>query len=132
MANITGYVGINDGDAVLATVVSNNFDKIVEALNSNALNSENYGISAVKSQNIDSNAILSQHISNSQIASQHISSNAVRHANVEFATASDGLRVVQVGNSASNLPVNGKWKTARLFASPQGLKCLITQWNLHS
>jgi hypothetical protein len=107
MANITGYVGINVGDAVLATVVSNNFDKIKAAINSNALNSENYGRSAVKSQNIDANAVLSQHISNSQILSQHLSNNAVVHDKLNFASASDGARILQIGAGAASMPAGG-------------------------
>ena len=107
MANISDIVNINSGDAVLASVVSGNFSEILVAVNSNALDSDNYGQSSVLSQHISTNAILSQHISNSQIVSGKISDNAVVHDKLNFASASDGVRVLQIGAASSDLPANG-------------------------
>ncbi len=107
MVQISGMSAINSGDAVLASVISNNFSQILVAVNSSALDSDNYGLSAIQSAHISTNAILSQHISNSQIVSAKISNNAVVHDKVNFASSDNGVRVLQIGAASSDMPAGG-------------------------
>lgn len=107
MANISAISAINTGDAVLASVVSNNFSQVLVAVNSSALNSQNYGISSIRSSNLSTDAVLSQHISNSQVVSQKISDNAVVHAKIDFASSDNGARILQIGAASSDMPLNG-------------------------
>lgn len=107
MANIGAYNGISSGDAPLATVVSGNFDKISAAINNNAINSDNYGVSSILSQHISTNAILSQHISNNAIVAAKITDNAIVHSKIQFGSANNGARVLQVGAASSDMPANG-------------------------
>ncbi len=127
MANISAYDAISSGDAVLASVVSGNFTKIAAAVNSNALNSQNYGQSSILSQHISTEAIQSQHISNSAVVSQHIANNAVQSQHISnsvvqsnhievgairqnhmiYASNDSGVRIVQIGDVASNMPAGG-------------------------
>ncbi len=107
MANISAIQNINSGDAVLASVVSNNFSQVLVAVNSNALNSDNYGQSSILSQHVSTGAILSQHISNSQVNEAKISDSAVVHAKMNFASTDSGVRVVQIGDEASDMPAGG-------------------------
>jgi hypothetical protein len=127
MGNIDAYNAISSGDAVLATVVSGNFSKIEAAINSNALNSENYGQSSILSDHISTNQILSQHLADGAVVSAKISDNAVVSAKISdsavvkgkiganaitqghmlFNTTDDGVRAVQIGAAASDLPAGG-------------------------
>jgi hypothetical protein len=105
MANIAAYNAISSGDDVLASVVSDNFDKISAAINSNALDSDNYGLSSILSQHISTGAILSQHFSNSAIVSQKIATSAVVNTHMNYASASGGVRAVQVPSAPPALGV---------------------------
>lgn len=107
MANIANFDGIASGDAPLASVVSNNFTKIAAAINSNALNSDNYGISSIKSQHISTAQILSQHLANEAVVADNLSAGAVVHAKVNFASSDDGVRALQIGSVSSDMPVHG-------------------------
>ena len=123
MANISNIQNIVSGDAVLASVVSNNFSQIVVAVNSNALNSQNYGVSSIKSQNIGTGAILSQHIGQLQVGSAKIADGGVVHSKLNFKSSDGGVRLIQVGAAASNMPANGVEfvrvsKTYNLSANP--------------
>ncbi len=127
MANISAYGAISSGNAVLASVVSDNFTKIAAAVNSNALNSQNYGQSAILSQHISTAAIQSQHISNSAVVSAHIGNNAIQSQHISnsvvqsnhievgairqnhmiYKSSDSGVRIVQIGDVASNMPAGG-------------------------
>lgn len=107
MANIASFDAINAGDAVLASVVSNNFAKIAAAVNSNALDSNNYGISSILSQHISTGQIVSQHIFDGAVGSANLEEEAVVHAKVNFASSDGGVRILQIGDAASNMPANG-------------------------
>lgn len=107
MSNILKYDNISSGDDVLASPVSNNFTRIAAAVNSSALNSDNYGQSSILSQHISTGAILSQHLGNNAVLSQHISASAVRQDEMNYASSDSGARVVQIGEVASKLPSGG-------------------------
>ncbi len=107
MPNIVYPNAIVAGDAVLASVVSNNFTAITAVVNNSNLNSVNYGVSSVQSSNITTGAIQSQHISASQVVSAKISNSQIVHAKMNFISSDGGVRVVQIGATASDLPVNG-------------------------
>lgn len=107
MANISQFAAISAGDAVLASVVSGNFTKIEAAVNSNALNGDNYGQSSILSQHISTSAVFSQHLGNSAVFSQHLNTGAVLEANMNYASSDGGAQVVRIGDVASNMPANG-------------------------
>lgn len=107
MPNIVYPNMVVGGDAVLATVVSDNLTAITAVVNASNLDSVNYGVSSVQSSNITTNAILSQHISASQVVSAKISNSQIVHAKMNFISSDAGVRVVQIGATASDLPVNG-------------------------
>lgn len=107
MPNIVYPNSIVAGDAVLATVVSNNLTAITAVVNASNLDSVNYGVSSVQSSNITTNAILSQHISNSQVVSAKISNSQIVHAKMNYQSTDSGARIIQVGEAASDLPANG-------------------------
>ena len=107
MSNILKYDNISDGDAVLASPVSNNFTRIAAAVNSSALNSDNYGQSSILSQHISTGAILSQHLGNNAVLSQHISAAAIRQTEMNYISSDSGARVVQIGEVASKMPAGG-------------------------
>ena len=107
MANIASFDAIKSGDAVLASVVSNNFTKIAAAVNSNALDSNNYGISSILSQHISTGQIVSQHILAGGVGSANLGQKAVVHDKMNFASSDGGVRVLQIGDAASNMPANG-------------------------
>lgn len=99
MPNIVYGNAIVAGDAVLATVVSNNFTAITAVVNASGLDSVNYGVSSVQSSNITTNAIQSQHISASQVVSAKISNSQIVHNKMNFQSTDGGVRVVQIGSS---------------------------------
>ena len=107
MANIESFNVINAGDFVFASVVSENFTRIAAAINSNNLNSENYGVSSVRSQNIQTAAIGVGHIQQNAVVAFHISAGAVLHEKVQFASNADGVRILQIGAASSDMPANG-------------------------
>ncbi len=107
MANIQNFNVISSGDSVLATVVSKNFSYIEQVLNSNGLDSDNYGVSTVLSQHVRTNAILSQHISDNAVVAAKITAGAIIHSKLNLSSVSDGVRVLQVGAAASDMPAGG-------------------------
>lgn len=107
MPNIVYGNMIVAGDAVLASVVSDNLTAITAVVNASNLDSVNYGVSSVQSSNITTNAILSQHISNSQVVSAKISNSQIVQAKMNYQSSDAGARVLQIGDVASNLPANG-------------------------
>lgn len=74
-----------------------NFNLLVGALNSGAMNSVNYSNSAFLSQHFSIGQIISQHISNSQVKSQHVSASAIRSSHLNFKSSDNGVRAVQIG-----------------------------------
>jgi hypothetical protein len=96
MANINKMSQIKSGDAVLQEVFSNNFSRIEIAINSNAVDGNNYSDSSIESGKIATGNILSQHLSNSGLASADISAGAVVNAKVNYATASNGILAMRV------------------------------------
>lgn len=88
---------IKSGDAVLQTVISNNFLRAETVLNN--LDSANYGGSSIQSAKISNNAIMSQHISNSSLGSAQLSDGVVRQTNIKYKRTDEGVRVVFVGTS---------------------------------
>ena len=107
MATISDMSAINADDNVNADVVSNNFSQIEVAINSNALDSTNYGLSAILASHIATKAILSQHLSDSAVAANKINTLAIVHGKVNYASSDNGVRVLQVGSISSNMPANG-------------------------
>jgi len=107
MANIISISAINSDDAVLAEPVSNNFSRILDAINSNALDGNNYGESTIKSQHISTNAILSVHLTDGAVVSQKLATEAVIQAHLNFASTDAGVQLVRIGAAASNMPAAG-------------------------
>ena len=107
MGNIVNMSAINSGDAVLAEPVSNNFSQIVAAINSNALDGNNYGESTIKSQHISTNAILAAHLTAGAVVSQKIATEAVIHPHINYKSSDNGVRFVRIGASASDMPASG-------------------------
>jgi hypothetical protein len=98
MSNIAQYDVVSSGDAVLASVISGDFTKISAAINNNNVNSQNYSQSSILSQHINTSQVQSQHLTDGAVVSQKIADSAVVHAKVEFRTASNGVRVAQIGS----------------------------------
>jgi hypothetical protein len=97
MANVPSLNAISSGTPAVASAVSDNFDKISQAINSGALNSENYG----------ADSILSQHIANDAVVAAKVRASQMRHNHLDFVISNGGVRVPQIGNSDNNLPANG-------------------------
>ena len=106
MGNIAAYSAISSGAAILAEVVSTNFDKIRVVLDNGGLNSVNYGDGTIVSAKLADGAVVADKVSASQIRSQHM----------DFRQASSGVRVVQFANAASAFPANGV-RLARVTAT---------------
>jgi hypothetical protein len=96
MALINKMSQIKSGDAVLQEVFSNNFSRIEIAVNSSAIDGNNYSDSSIQSGKIATGNILSQHLSNSGLASADISTAAVVNAKVNYASASNGIQALRV------------------------------------
>lgn len=111
MANISGYGAIASGTAssnlCLASVMSNNFAQIETAINSNKLNSDNYGASALLGSHINTSQIQSYHISAGQIRGTNIVSGILVESHMNYASSADGVRVLRVGGVSSDMPANG-------------------------
>lgn len=109
MSNIATFTPIVAGETCRAATVQSNFDKIASAINSNALNSDNYGLSAVVSANISNSAIESQHFANSQIGYDKISeTQVINHNMMNFNSSDGGVMVMQLGGTDSTgYPASG-------------------------
>jgi len=107
VVNIRNMSAISSGDAVLAAPMTNNFSQVVLALNSSAMNSDNYGQSSIKSQNVQSNAILAQHLSAHGFPVQKFSSACLVHDNFNFNRTDKGVQLAIAGMVASLMPANG-------------------------
>lgn len=111
MANISGYSAIANGTAdsnrPYASVMSNNFSQIAVAINSNALNSANYSTSALLSSHIQTSQIQSYHIAQNQVLGAHLSGGVIVESNMNYKSASDGVRVIRYGGVSSNCPAYG-------------------------
>lgn len=107
MGNIRHLSAVRSGDSPLADVMSNNFNQAVIAINSNALDSNNYGLSNIASNHIANVAIRNAHLVQSAIGSQHIADNAVINADVKYEQENAGVKILRIGDVASNMPANG-------------------------
>jgi hypothetical protein len=111
MANISGYIEIANGTAssnrCYASVVSNNFSQIAVAVNSNALNSENYSRSALYGSHVADSQIQSYHLAQNQIPAHMISVGAIVESHMNYASSASGVRVLRVGGVASKMPASG-------------------------
>lgn len=107
MGNIRNLSAISSSDAVFASPMTNNFSQAVVAINSSALNSDNYAQTSIKSQHVQPNAILSQHISAGAVPIAKFSSNCIVHDNFGYIRANSGVDFIHMGNAASNMPANG-------------------------
>lgn len=111
MSNVSSMSPIVDGTATsnlcLASVVSANFSKFIPAINSNALNSQNYGISQVRSEHILTSEFKSTHLSNSQVYSVHFSNVTFRESHVNYASSATGARFLRIGPTNASVPASG-------------------------
>ncbi len=97
------------GGNFIASTVSANWSAaggVVAVINSNGLDSVNYGISsdgnAILSSNISANAVLSQHIGLDAVVSDKLSDNAIVHRAMNFNSSDSGVKVVQIGSAIAN------------------------------
>ena len=113
--------GSASSNLCLASVVSNNFSQIATAVNSNRLNSENYGVAAVMSQNILTAEMKSSHVSNSQVYSTHFSAVTFRESHVNYKSSDAGARFLRLGPTFASLPAKGmeiaRYSSAMTFTS---------------
>ena len=80
------------------TTSGGNFNRITDQVNG-GLDTANYATSGFLSQHFKHNAIVSQHFSNNAILSAKISDSAVLEANMNYESASDGVRLVRIGKA---------------------------------
>lgn len=76
-----------------------NFNMLVGALNSGAMNSVNYSNSAFLSNHVSASQIVSQHISGSQVVQAHLSSEAIRNDHMLYQSSDNGVRMFRVGQT---------------------------------
>lgn len=107
MVNIASISAIQSGDGIFADVVTNNFSQVQIALNSSAVNSENYGNSSIQSNKISTSQILSQHLSNSQVVSGKFTDAAIVQTHMDYAQIDGGVKVLQWGSVSSDMPAEG-------------------------
>jgi hypothetical protein len=87
--------------------MTNNFSQVMLAINSSALNSENYGQSSIKSQNVQANAVLAQHLSAAGFPNAKFSSRVLVADNFNYRSAAGGVDFIRIGLVASKMPANG-------------------------
>lgn len=130
MANISGYMPIANGTAdsnrVYASVVSNNFAQIESAINSNALNSQNYSSSGLYGSHIQSSQVQSLHFGNGAVYSSHLPTSVIVESHMNYKSSDNGVRVARVGGVASNMPAYGvqaaRYLVAATYASDAALQ----------
>lgn len=87
----------------IATTMSTNFQNILNTMNSNGLDSVNYGTSSFESRHISHEQIISQHFSNNAIVSAKLSDSAIIHPHINFASSDNGVRALQIGQLGDNI-----------------------------
>ena len=103
MSNIES--GTQDSNRCYASVVSNNFSQIETAINSNALNSDNYGESQVRSNHISESQLQSYHISDGAVVREKLQASvAIQESHINWASSANGVKLLRI---STNIPAGG-------------------------
>jgi hypothetical protein len=87
MSNVPSLIAILSNQDIIASELSSNFDVITQAMNSNALNSDNYGLASINSSHLADDCVITGKIKDAQVS----------EAKLLHTQASSGVKVLRLG-----------------------------------